>query len=194
MEVVGPATEDEMILAFLRAEVHSHRFKEAARSSLGHDLSLVSEPRLDDPGQNFARKNALSAYRGYGRDEWLFAAFPADVEWQHVLVGHEELGGLRYASCEPWFAMSRGTLEVSMGAANVAQFPDIHANVMAIEKALASGQSFPELILAAESLNAQHVLVEGHSRATAYYRSIHTPRQVPAIAGYSSLLSSWSFY
>jgi hypothetical protein len=194
MEVVGPATDDEMILAFLRAEVHSQRFKEAARSSLGHDLSLVYEPRLDDVAQNLARKNALSAYMGYGRDEWLFAAFPSDVEWQHVLVSHEELGGLRYARCDPWFAMSGGTLKVSLGAANVANFPEINHNVAAIMKELANGRSYPELILAAESLDAPHILVEGHSRATAYYLSIHTPRQVPAIAGYSSLLSSWRFY
>jgi hypothetical protein len=168
MEVVGPATEDEMILAFLRAEVHSQRFKEAARNSLGHDLRLVYEPRLDDAAQNLKRKDALSAYRGYGRDEWLFAAFPTDVEWQHVLVSHEELGGLRYARCEPWFAMSNGMLKVWIGAANVASFPEINDNVSAIEKELANGRSYPELILAAETLDGTHILVEGHSRATAY--------------------------
>jgi hypothetical protein len=193
VEVVGPATEDEMILAFLRAEVQSPRFGERARHSLGHDLSLVDNPRLDDASQNLARKNALSAYRGYGKDAWLFAGFPKDAEWHHVRLTPKDLGELHYARCQPWLDMSSGTLEVCIGAANVARFAEINDNVAAIERGLASGRTFPELILAAQRPHAQHSLVEGHSRATAYYLSSHTQSPIPAIAGYSPALPTWGF-
>ena len=84
MRVVGPSSEEEMILAFLKVEFYSPRFKVPVRQLLGNEANLVHRPRLDDPAENERRKQILSAYRGFGRDQYLFPGFPVQVEWTRL--------------------------------------------------------------------------------------------------------------
>jgi hypothetical protein len=61
-------SEDEMVLAFLSAEVDSPRFGADARSALG-DLELVRDPDLSDTHANQRRRSALARYRGWGTND-----------------------------------------------------------------------------------------------------------------------------
>ena len=54
------------------------------------------------------------------------------------------------------------------------------------------GRVFPELILAAESIDSQHYVVEGHTRITAYCRS-GMADEYEAIVAYSPDLAGWAF-
>ena len=92
--------EDEMVLAFLSAEVDSPRFSVAARSTLG-DLELVRDPDLSDSHANQRRRSALARYRGWGTNDYLFKNFPRDVIWKLVEVAINELGEFRYARVDP---------------------------------------------------------------------------------------------
>ena|SRR5438067_1888129 len=137
MRVVGPSNEDEMVLAFLRAEVHSPRFRQAARLAIG-DLKLVDNPRLDDSHQNARRRTALQRYRGFGRNDFLFRGFPdGAAKWERVRLKREDLGGLLYAKAGEWVLLSRGSRLVSDGAAHVGvdavpAFPEIAASAVAV--------------------------------------------------------------
>jgi hypothetical protein len=63
--VVAPITEDEMVLAFLRAEVDSSSFAGAPRAILG-SRQPIDAPDLGNEAENALRRAALGAYRGYG--------------------------------------------------------------------------------------------------------------------------------
>jgi len=117
--VVGPSSEDEMILAFLQAEVDSPRFGHSARKAVGH-MNLVSNPRLDEPRENARRRTALQRYRGFGSNDLLFRGFPAGAAtWERMRLTRDDLGGLLYTKAGGWVLLSRGSRLVADGAEHV---------------------------------------------------------------------------
>ena len=86
MRVVATATEDDMVAAFLRAELDSPRFSaslEAALADAGLDHAIVRRPDTGDPAANAARRRVLAAYRGYP-DREVFTGLPAGTVWRRV--------------------------------------------------------------------------------------------------------------
>ncbi len=165
-----------MILAFVRAEFHSPRFKPLFRKALGGDANLVYRPRLDDPEENRARKNALAMVRGCTRDD---------------------IGAMKYANHPTWTTLSHGSRLVRDGSANVESTPtgeDVNDHVLAVVREIAQGRTFAELIVAAEDEDAVPILVEGHARATAYVRALPANAEVEVITARAPDLSRWSFY
>ena len=196
MRQLGNSSEDEMILAFLRAEAYSPRFKGLLRDALGGDLSLVYTARLNEPSDNLKRHAALTAYRGYGSRTLLFGGFPGKVDWRRVALSRADLGALLYANYPTWVELSGGSRLVRDGALNVGRLSveDIHTNVAEVEEGIRTGRIYPEPILAAESSSSTHVVVEGHTRVTALYRSLEEDAEIEAIVGYSDHMSEWIFH
>jgi hypothetical protein len=119
----GPASEHEMVLAFLRAEIDSPRFGGHhvwALNQVGCDRSIIDRADLTNENQNIARKQVLAAVRGYGTNAWLFRGFPVDVRWRRVTLEPHDFKKLLYANEETWIRLSDGTRLVSTGAQNVA--------------------------------------------------------------------------
>ena len=130
-----------MVLAFLRAEIHSPRFRAVVIGALGGDRSLVYSPRLDDSTQNTRRRRALAAVRGFGVGTYLFRGFPSDVEWRRVALTREEVGGLQYANHPTWVTLSDGSRLVREGAANVERIDTgdgTNANILEVERSFAA--------------------------------------------------------
>ena len=71
MRVIRDSSEDEMVLAFLSAEVDSNRFGAVVRQLLG-DLELVRNADTTDATANQRRRSVLVQYRGWGRNSALF--------------------------------------------------------------------------------------------------------------------------
>jgi hypothetical protein len=110
VKLLEPATEDEMVLAFLQAEIAN--IPEWARC-------IIDEPDLEDESQNERRRCLLSS-RGYGWGMFLFQAFPADVVWHRAALIVSELGAAKYLAREPtWNTFSGGTRLVADGASKV---------------------------------------------------------------------------
>jgi hypothetical protein len=98
MRVVAPATEDDMVAGFLRAEVGSQRFGPQVLAALAHeglDRSVLQRPDTTDSAADAARRRVLAAYRGYP-DREVFTDLPADTVWQWVALTRRELPGVRY--------------------------------------------------------------------------------------------------
>lgn len=195
----GPATEQDMLLAFLRAEVESPRFGEAYRSILSRGYldreHLLDRPDTTDEKQNRYRREMLKAIRGYGAGQLLFAGFPDDVRWQRVDLETGDFERMLYARFPTWLELSGGSRRVGDGVANldtVAAAENANANVRALAARLVAGATFPELILV-EAADDTLVLVEGHARATAQVLAGHTTR-VPALVGRSQHMAGWAFY
>ncbi len=172
MHLLGSISPDAMVLAFLRAEFHSARFGALYRSYfVERNLDPDTLLRRADPGdaaQNAERTAALECVRGYASRTHLFEGFPADAEWECVELEAGDTRHLRYAKHPEWIALSGGTRRVEDGARRVLAAPDeAPPHVPVLAGLVRAGASFPALI-AARGANDALVLIEGHTRATAY--------------------------
>lgn len=174
---LGPATEHEMILAFLRAEVDASRYRDVVNQCLNvvgyTSVDLIQNGDVSNEQQNRVRKQILQLYRGYGQNQYLFTGFPPDAIWQRAELEPNELDRLVYANEPSWVDLSDKTRTPRRLVANLLanRIPSDTANrIRAIQLALDRGETFPELI-AAEGPADKIILIEGHSRATAYVAS-----------------------
>jgi len=192
----GPATENDMVVAFLRAEIDSSRFGKHIRIRLaerGLDRHLIDEPNLADVGENSIRKQILASFRGYGVGRFLFDRFPEDATWRRVRLELHDFETLRYADYKTWVDFSDGTRLVSIGGRNFRRLPHdsetCHMN--AITEALRNGVRFPELI-AAQHHDGSLILIEGHSRATVYV--MEQFEDVDVLVASSLSMPKWFYY
>jgi hypothetical protein len=75
MRLLGPVGEDEVISAFLRAEIDSDRYGEKLRRLLARDRrepSVLHQPDLADDCENRYRRQLLDEHRAYERREEMF--------------------------------------------------------------------------------------------------------------------------
>jgi hypothetical protein len=172
---LGPATDDEMVLAFLRAEIDSLRFQNAQELVLrdhirqaGHDpSSLVDNADLSDPKANAKRAEIL---KWWTDPKHVFDGMPANVTWRRVRLQPDEIGGLKYCHHQTWLALSGASRLVADGAASIdtVEAPDnVHTHVARVADRVRQGEKFPELILV-QALDGGLILLEGHTRASAY--------------------------
>jgi hypothetical protein len=195
----GPAAADEMVLAFLKAEIDSPRFSDKyldilSQSGLGRAL-LIDHADPGNPRDNRLRTALLQLVRGYGGDKLLFAGFPPDVRWRRADLEPGELSRLKYANFRSWAALTRGSRRVIDGARNIDIVPTADnsgANIKAVVEQLRRGRRYSELIVV-EGPQDDLIIVEGHTRATAYVLDEHA-EPIPLLVGTSRLLHQWVFY
>ena len=197
---VGSATADEMVAAFLRAEIGSSRYSARINlclEQLGWHRRLVDLSDTTSASENEARRAILQGYRGYP-DQALFAGFPRDAVWRRVMLEPSDLANLRYANDsrgnQLLMRLSGGTRRVRDGARNFTNGPysEETAHIGQVVAALRSGQTFAPLI-AVQSDDASLVLMEGHSRATAYVIERHA-ENVEALVASAPNMVRWIWY
>jgi len=196
---LGPATEDDVVFAFLQAEIDSARFGPIYQTILANSgldrHSIIDSPDRNSQQANHIRRELLRLIRGYGASQALFAGFPIDVTWRRVALGQTDLSQLKYANCPPWVELSRGTRLVVEGATNIG--PDTPAedaavNIRAVAKDLKRGKQYAELI-GVDGQSGDIILMEGHTRATAYAVA-QLPDRIECLVGSSPSMSRWAFY
>ena len=195
---LGSATADDMVLAFLQAEIESPRFSIYLKPLLASfDLdraTLIDNGLLNDSEQNRLRAELLKGYRGYP-DKVLFRGFPADVRWRLIQVERDELADFKYAKEPSLIAVSGESRKVADGAKRfeAGKAPDYFSErVSGVAGRVKNGERFPDLIAVAAD-NEPPVLVEGHTRATAY---VHTKPAHPimVLIGSSPTIKQWHFF
>jgi len=192
----GPTTEDEMVVAFLQAELSSSRYERHIRkglADLGAKSRVIEQPNLADQLENDMRRWLLS-YRGYPLRAGLFTNFPHDVQWRRVELDLADLRDLRYIRHPNWTNLSNGTRLVQDGALSVREHSSDprFEQIVGIAEGIRNGVCFPALI-AVQNESDYLVLVEGHSRATAYvFESFG--ETVEAFVGSSASMKDWPFY
>ena len=193
------ATEDEMIAAFLRAEITSSRYESLIMQvlrSLSRGRSLIENPDVADATASRMRKMVLG-YRGYPADG-LFQGFPTDVTWRCVRLELRDFETMRYINDigtphRHWDNLTGGTRRVTDGAKSYERNPPVGlAHIAGVLAALRSGHVLQPMIFA-EHADGSLILLEGHSRATAYIMNGQTAGQ-EAFVGSSPSMPSWVFY
>lgn len=207
MRFIKKSREEEMVLAFLKAEIDSPRFKKSVKEVLSKSnktRSLIDQANLNDVEENKLRAVCLAS-RGFKNKQALFPlfqGFPPNTSWKRMSLSKKELGILKYANFPTWTKLSAGTRRVADGAKNIniIQVSEnanvkINTNVKAVQKLVEIGVVFPELILVGKNRKDNLILLEGHTRATAYeLAKDYLQDEIEIIVGYSEGLGSWSWY
>lgn len=174
MRYLRDASQAEMIWAFLRGEYDSARFGPEVRAAMernGCPEEYLSNARLDDMAECDARRRALADCRDWGRDAGLFEGFPARVRWLLARCEPGDLDALRYIRYSYWDELSNWTGRAREGARSVLAGREVfgvsNAAFTAGAALLRAGGTFPPMI-ALCSAAPRFVLLEGHSRLTAY--------------------------
>ena len=190
-----------MVQAFLRAEIDSAEYREVIEGALskqGYTRALVDDANIQNQRENHARAVCLSCSRGYRLNDGLFRGFPNGAVWRRASLSPQELGQTKYINQSVWVIGSCGTRLVSDGAKNIdagTLLDSLKAKIRAIEASVRAGCRPPELILVGKVDDSALVLVEGHSRATAYVRAAtYLPDGVEAIVGLAPDMEGWYWY
>ena len=199
MRDLSPATEDAVVLAFVQAEIDSARFGPLYATLLSNSGlergSIVDRPNLQSDRENRIRSELLTAVRGYGNRTLLFKGFPQNVTWRRVAIETEDADKLKYANYETWVQLSGGSRLVVDGAKRVEAIQvgeNANENIKAVADDLRAGKRYPALI-AVESEGGSLILVEGHTRATAYVQS-RIAEPIEVFVGSPPQIKLWAFY
>src|SRR6266478_1183605 len=177
---LGLASENEMVLAFLRAEIDAPRYRDGCSQALraiGRSrATLIDAADLDNDTENRDRTHVLRLVRGYGANAILFRGFPNDVAWQRYEVSVAELGEFLCAKWPTLLEVAGSGRLVSDGAKRVAIDPPRRFSsetkafvegIRAVVKRVEAGDYFADLIAVRGMPSSDIVLIEGHTRATA---------------------------
>lgn len=198
---LDPARECEVVLAFLKAEVESSRYRNhIARGLTSYGATrgeLIDSADLNDARQNTVRAQILDSYRGFERRAYLFRGFPKSVEWRRVEVEPDDQELLRFIREENWLRFTHNSRKPQdLWKRIAAGDPEVQADpgsrVLAIRERLERGESFPELV-AAEGEGGTLVVLEGNTRVTAYV-GLEEKRNIPMFVASSPLMPRWAFY
>ena len=200
MNVDMSITADRMIAEFLKAELHSSRFRAGslkALSMLEYREELIENPNYDDEEQNVRRAKVLKLCRGWP-DEGLFTNFPTGLKWHIGTIDQNELSqsyrlkssgnmtdGERLLS-ETVKRLKKGGVVNNINPALINQI------ILEIE----AQKLLPPIILVGENFKGKKVLVEGHSRSIAYVYvdKSQLPEYIPVIIGLSTKISEWQYF
>jgi hypothetical protein len=190
---IRPATTDEMVLDFLRAEFDAHSFlaqwyTKALAEFRADRASLIERGDLENASQNSARRILL----GKGR-EMLLRDFPCDADWRLMKAMPDEIKGFQYINQQVWIELSGGTRLVADGANNLDQNKEIQAKVNSIADRLHRGDALHRIIVARHFGRDKIVLLEGHHRATAYAVT-GLPSEIEVFVGTSAHMDRWCFF
>jgi hypothetical protein len=180
---LGAATEDQVILAWLQAEIESADFQAYIignppnPANLSAALKAARSPDLRDPEQNALRRQIITSVYGFGQGAGTFEGLTNDIAWRRFRATTDEVAEMLYARRDgAWRLLSPVTRKVVEGATNVGHiFTGDSTNMVVLS--LASGlchseKKVPEII-ALRRPDGTLVILEGHARATAIVLEAH---------------------
>jgi hypothetical protein len=182
MQDLGPATDDQVILAWLQTETKSPRFGNNVRAdaaTLAAIRDAAQHPDLTNPQQNDLRRQVIAGTRGFGRGTLLFTGLANDMEWRRAHVSIAEVGAMFYANnVATWTTLAPNTLQVSEGAQNVGHVPtaeNANMHILSLARTICHTNPVPRYpeIICLNRPDGRISVMEGHTRSTAYVIEAH---------------------
>lgn len=184
--------EANMVAAYLKAEISSHRFGPDIRQSMlscGVSEPIVTHPNTRDPQQNALRAQVLGAYRGYRQNREMFEGVPHDLTWYEAELTGPDVGNLRYVDYSYWNELTDNTHIVGVGVENIKNgkvvFGVPNNRFFALAEEIRRGRhDFGPVILWGQDIASPLEILEGHLRATAIaLAGEEAPAAIEAIIG-----------
>ena len=197
-------TDDQVILAWLQAEIESAAFQQYLigdppnPANLSLALKLARSPNLHDDEQNRMRRQIITNTHGFGMGVGQFQGLANDLKWRKVRVTAGEVGEMLYASRSgAWTILAPVSRKVAEGATNVGHiFTGDQTNMVVLSLAYGinhSDKKVPEII-ALRRPDGHLVILEGHARATAIVLEAHRfSHGVEAFVGDSPSVANWAY-
>lgn len=174
MKFIREASEDEMILEFLRGEIKSERFQAQIMEVLksqNENVEIIINADLNNLNENLKRKEILSIFRGYGSNTELFENFPNISKWIFAECTDEDVNKIHYINYSYWNELSKHTGLPLVAAETIRENKEIYnvsnSGFISGVKYLEEGGVFSPIILLTAS-NENYLILEGHSRMTVY--------------------------
>jgi len=205
MDDLGLATEDQVILAWLQAEIDSVGFQQYLAGEpanpvyLAQALKAARSPNLRDADQNELRRRIVVKTHGFGVGVKSFEGLANDINWRRMRMTPHEVGELLYASGHAaWATLAPVTRKVAEGASNVSHvFTGDLTNmiVLALALRISDSHSMPVLpeIICLRHPDGHMVIMEGHTRATAIALVAHKVPSVNVFVGSSPSVANWAY-
>ena len=208
MRITGGSSPEEMVAAFLLAEIESDRWGEDFVLPLlkrnGWPESLVRTPNLADRGANVQRAQLLAEYRGWENNLLMCPEFPRDVDWRKAELDPADVGQVLGARFPTWDTLSGGSRRVAdcVSVARHGPLPKLpHGELReGIAEAVArsywlahryrSGDELPPPILVTPRVHHPIVAIEGHTRLIAWSLADRAD-PLTVILGISDQLNGW---
>ncbi|MEV7817576.1 hypothetical protein AB0P05_44185 [Streptomyces flaveolus] len=203
MKLLLPVTLDEVVAAWLGAEVHSNRFGTIVCSLLRRDglpATILTDPDLTDERANAARLGLLREYRGFDQadtslDTYIGGLPVRDLDWWRVRIDAADVTRLHYINWDYWVEVTGGTrLAATLASAKLAEPDNADAMDTALRDAYVAGAPVPEVILVDSGPDTRLVILEGHVRATAMAMAGDKMKERTALLGRSEVVADQWFY
>lgn len=179
MRILGPVDEDDVLAAFVRAELESPRYGERVRKLLKR---VGDNPRA-----------VLSAYRSWP-DQGLFGGFPRNVRWFRAALTPGEVLDILYINWDWWLRITAGSRRPGDAAERIRAGLVPGSTAEEHKPYAATAATNPELI-AVRAPGSYLVLLEGHARLTAYaLYPDYLPSELELFLGESPEMTGWSEY
>ncbi|HEY8841091.1 MAG TPA: hypothetical protein VIO80_10665, partial [Candidatus Dormibacteraeota bacterium] len=128
MEDLGAASDDQVILAWLQAEIESPPFQAyligdpPKPSHLARALALARNADLDSAKNNAERRRIIAAAHGFGRGALIFAGLEDDIAWRRARASIADVAAMLYSNRNAtWTTLAPATRTVAEGASNAAK-------------------------------------------------------------------------
>ena len=206
MEDLGAASDDQVILAWLQAEIESPPFQSyligdpPKPSHLARGLALARNPDLDNAEHNAERRRIIASAHGFGRGALIFAGLEDDIVWRRTRASIDEVAVMLYSNRNAtWTTLAPATRTVAEGASNAARvFSGDYTNmhILSLARIICHAEPAPDLseLICLRLPDGTISLVEGHARATAIVLEGHKlPLGVDAFIGDSPSIKSWAY-
>ena len=206
MQDLGVASDDQVILAWLQAEIESPGFQSYLvgdppdPAKLSRAVMLARNPDLENADQNAQRRELIGAAHGFGRGTLIFAGLAADITWRRMRVPIEEVATMLYSNrSAAWSNLAPATRSVAEGAANAARVfvgDDTNMHILSLARTICHSEAAPILseLICLRLPNGAISLMEGHTRATAVVLEGHRLRDgVEAYVGSSPSVANWAY-
>lgn len=197
MKLIRKMVVSEMIGEFLKAELHSSRFRSGslkALAELDYDENIIENPDYNSDSENTKRERILGLCRGWPSEN-LFINFPRNVKWFYASINISELKQVYRLKRHQYMSdderlLSRTAEQVKLHH----KVPNINNNlIQSICNKIKSHDVIPPLIMVSIDMEDKKVLIEGHSRSVAYC-VCDFQDDVPVIIGISPDIHKWAYY
>jgi hypothetical protein len=135
------------------------------------NIDIAANGNIKCDKENALRAEVLKRFRGY-RDKEIFENFPANIEWAWTEFGSEDIHKILYIEYSYWNELSRYTGSPLQAAKTIRSGKTIFGvpndNALDGAKKLKQGCTFPPLIFLTDETQQRYIILEGHSRMTAY--------------------------
>ncbi len=206
MDDLGVASDDQVILSWLQAEIESPPFQTyligdpPKPTHLARALALARNPDLENAQQNVERRRIIASAHGFGRGALIFAGLADDVVWHRVRASISDVAEMLYSNRNAaWTTLAPATRKVAEGAANAPRVyagDDTNMHILALASTICHAYPAPVLseLICLRLPDGGISVVEGHARATAIVVEAHRfPDGVEAYIGDSPTIGNWAY-